>query len=210
MRNRSGKTRVAVTTAGKLFFELIVVFLGVYLAFVVENYRETQQEKQRAQEIARVLDRDLADSIRVEQQLIESARSGLQQWETERLSGETPIPFYLRISGAERPPMTNFQLIVQSRPVELFDAEFVFDLGFFYSEALGVGERYVRYAEFTEKQLLPNAIEGPLGFYNSEGSDLLPVYAAHMERLKELTVFWEKDVARATQLRERLAQYISN
>jgi len=198
-----------MAAAGRLFFELIVVFLGVYLAFWVENYRETQQEREKAQEIARVLDRDLADVIRIEQQLIDDSRKGLQRWKTERLSGELPIPFYVRLTGSERPPATNFQLILQSRPVELFDAEFVFDLGFFYSELLGVGDRYVRYAEFTERQLLPTTIEGPLGFYTSDGSELLPIYAAHMERLKELAAFWEDDVARAIQLRKRLARYIS-
>jgi hypothetical protein len=205
---RSVKARVAAAAAGRLCVELVVVFLGVYLAFWVENFRETQQEKERAQEIARVLDRDLADVMRVEQRLIDDARKGLQQWESEHQGGETPEPFYLRIAGSERPPTTNFQLIIQSRPVELFDAEFVFDLGFFYSELAGVGDRYVRYAEFTERQLLPNVVRGASVFYDSDGTALLPDYAAHMDRLGELAQFWENDVARARALRDRLTRFI--
>ena len=91
----------AMSFAGKLFFELIVVFLGVYLAFWVEGYREAQQEREQAGEIARVLDRDLADVIRVEQRVIDEARLGLQQWENERQNGGIPVPYYMRFPGSK-------------------------------------------------------------------------------------------------------------
>ena len=199
-RDRLGEAR-------KLVFELIVIFLGVYAAFWVDNYRDEKSEAERTREIAQALQKDISDVIRVEQTTVDTVRTGLDEWERARERGETPPPYIFRFRGSERPPDTVFNAILQSRPVELFDSELLFELGYFYSELLGTSDRYVRYATFTESEVLPRLKSGPASFYSTDGGHLLPEYAAHMDRLRELTEFWEADLRRAQDLIERLEPY---
>jgi len=205
---RTAQTSTAFGAGSKLAFELIAIFLGVYAAFWVDNYREELAEEQRGRNIAESIQRGLDDVISFESGIIEKSLDGLAEWESSRQRGESPPPFYFRITGSERAPHTVFEAIIQSRPAELFDSELMFDLGYFYSELSGVGDRYVRYATFTEREVLPSLKTGSASFYDLDGESLLPKYAAHMDRLREFTKFWSDDVQRAEELKERLAKYV--
>ncbi len=185
----------------------MVIFLGVYAAFWVDNYRDRQAEAERSREMAAALQKDIEDVIRVLDKTVDEIRSGLAEWEQARVNGEFRAPYYYRIRGSERPPNAVYNAILQSRPAEVFDAQLLFDLGYFYSELLGASDRYVRYATFTEQQLLPRLKSGPDSFYRADGEHLLPEYAAHMDRLRELTEFWEDDLRRARDLINRLEAY---
>lgn len=140
----------------QLLLELVIVFLGVYAAFWVDNYRESLAEQERSKEIAQAILRGLEDTIQAETFFIETSAAGLANWRAARERGASPPPFYFRVPGSERPPRTIYEAIIQSRPAELFDSELLFDLGYFYSEMVGVSDRYIRYAEFTESTVLPN------------------------------------------------------
>lgn len=207
MPERSAVQKDRLEVARKLVFELIVIFLGVYAAFWVDNYRDEMAEVERSREIAQALQKDISDVIRVVQTTVDEVHTGLDEWERARERGETPPPYVFRFSGSERPPDTVFNAILQSRPVELFDSELVFDLGYFYSELLGTSDRYVRYATFTESEILPRLKTGPASFYSADGGRLMPEYAAHMDRLRELNEFWQADLRRAQDLIERLEPY---
>ena len=187
---------------------MVIVFLGVYAAFWVDNYRESLAEQERSKEIAQAILRGLDDAIQAETFFIETSVAGLADWREARERGESPPPFYFRVPGSERPPRTVYEAIIQSRPAELFDAELLFDLGYFYSEMVGVGDRYVRYAEFTESNVLPNLKRGPEVFYDVDGASLRPEYEAHMDRLEELIQMWSDDRRRARDLTERLTVYV--
>jgi hypothetical protein len=192
----------------QLLLELVIVFLGVYAAFWVDNYRESLAEQERSKEIAQAILRGLDDVIHAETSFIETSAAGLADWREARQRGESPPPFYFRVSGSERPPRTIYEAIIQSRPAELFDSELLFDLGYFYSEMVGVSNRYIRYAEFTESTLLPNLKRGAEVFYDADGESLRPEYEAHMDRLEELIQMWSDDRRRAQDLTERLSVYV--
>ncbi len=192
----------------QLLLELVIVFLGVYAAFWVDNYRESLAEQERSKEIAQAILRGLDDAIQAETYFIDASAAGLTDWREARERGESPPPFYFRVSGAERPPRTIYEAIIQSRPAELFDSELLFDLGYFYSEMVGVSDRYIRYAEFTESDVLPNLKRGAAVFYDADGESLRPEYEAHMDRLEELIEMWSDDRRRAQDLKERLAVYV--
>ena len=139
---------------------------------------------------------------------IETSAAGLAGWREARARGESPPPFYFRVPGSERPPRTIYEAVIQSRPAELFDSELLFDLGYFYSEMVGVSDRYIRYAEFTESTVLPNLKRGVDVFYDADGESLRPEYEAHMDRLEELIQMWSDDKRRAQDLAERLTVYL--
>ncbi len=191
--------------AKKVGFELTIIFLGVYGAFWVDNYRDERAETQRSLEVAQALQRDLDDFIEVQQRFNEQIAAGLSEWERAQQQGDSPPPFYFRARGAEHPPITIYETVQQSGLAGLFDAELMFDLGYFYSEVSGVGDRYVRYAIFTENEILPRLKTGPTAFYSTDGQSLLPRFEAHMDRLREFVEFWDEHVQMARELTERLS-----
>jgi hypothetical protein len=58
------------------------------------------------------------------------------------------------------------------------------DLGYFYSEFVGIHDNYDRYNQFTEREVLPKALSGPDAFYGPDGR-LLPAFRVHMDLQKE-------------------------
>jgi hypothetical protein len=109
----------------------------------------------------------------------------LQKWGEARQRGETPAPFVFRTNGAEKPPLTTWEVVSQAQLAELLEPSLLYELGFFYNELSGVGDRYVRYAVFTESEVLPLLKTGNAAFYDEAGEKLLPRFDAHMDRLRE-------------------------
>ena len=188
-----------------LVAELLVIFLGVYAAFWVENYRDQRDREDRTEQLKQVLVQDLDDYIEVSTVFCEHIDSGLLEWDEARARAETPPPFVFRIYGAEKPPLTTWHAVSQSQAAELLDAGLLYELGFFYNEIEGMGLRYVRYATVTESVVLPGLKRERPVFYTDDNRTLLPEFAAHMDRLREYTTFTRESVDWAACLRDRLA-----
>jgi len=77
------------------------------------------------------------------------------------------------------------------------------DLGYFYSEFVGVHDNYDRYNQFTEREVLPRMISGPDAFYGPDGH-LLPVFRVHMDLQKEFAMDLRRLSGLARDLRTRL------
>ena len=187
-----------------LFAELVVVFLGVYGAFWVENFRDERDREERTVQVVLALQQDLSDYAEVSEGFASFVERGLQDWQDAMERGEMPVPFVFRIFGAEKPPVSTWEVVRQSELAALLDASLLYELGFFYNELSGYGDRYVRYAEFTESEVLPLLKVGNSGFYIEDGKELLPRFAAHMDRLREHYVFMLASIEWATCLRDRL------
>lgn len=168
-----------------LLAELLVVFLGVYGAFWVDNYRDQQDKTERTAAVVSVLIKDLNDLVEVGGGFTDFIEAGLRTWDEARLRGETPPPFIFRTFGADVPPLTTWEVVRQAQLAELIEPDLLFELGFFYNELSGVGDRFVRYTEFTESEVLPQLKAGSAGFYNEAGDRLLPRFEANMDRLRE-------------------------
>lgn len=172
--------------AGRLLAELAIVFLGVYGAFWVENYRDRVDQENRVEQAAEAIRRDLRDYIGVTHQFIAAIERGLADWEAARAGGETPPPYYFRIQGSEVPSLAVWDAVIELDIAELLDAGLLFELAFFYSELAGSGPRYRRYMEFTEREILPLLHEDVRSFYQGDPTRLKPMFRAHMDRLREL------------------------
>ncbi len=187
-----------------LLAELVVVFLGVYGAFWVDNYRDQQDREERTRQVILALQQDLRDLVEVSGRFSEYTDQGLEEWSNARDRGEMPPPFVFRIFGAEKPPLSTWDAVSQAQLAELLQANLLYELGFFYNEIAGIGDRYVRYAEFTESEVLPLLKTGSASFYVEDGSRLLPRFEAHMDRLREWNRMGSGTVEWASCLIERL------
>jgi hypothetical protein len=168
-----------------LVAELIVVFLGVYGAFWVDNYRDQQEREERTEQVILILQQDLKDFIEVSGGFADQVDEGLLEWSNARDRGETPPPFIFRIYGAEKPPQSTWEAVRQSQVVELLQADLLYELGFFYNEISGIGDRYLRYVKFVESAVLPLLKTGSASFYAEDGGRMLPRFEANMDRLRE-------------------------
>ena len=142
------------------------------------------RQRLRKQQIVTALITDIFDSIGVQQDFIDAIDLGLGDWERSYARGEKPAPFYFRISGSDTAPNT-WGALQEMQLVELFDAETLFDLAFYYSELEGVGRKYVRYITFVEEHVLPYAEARPEIFYEDGRSSLRPIFQANMDRLRD-------------------------
>ena len=90
------------------------------------------------------------------------------------------MPGYFRIPGSTHPPTAVWTSTVNSGIARLIDPQLRRDLGYFYSEFVGIHDNYERYNEFTERQILPRLATGPDAFYGPDGK-LLPIFRVHMD-----------------------------
>ena len=129
---------------------------------------------------------------------------GLPAFDAARKRGEHPAPYFYRIPGSDTPPNTAWESALQTGLADLIDPGLLFDLGFFYSRAAGIGSRYSHYARFVEDQVLP-WMDDPAHFYDASGA-LKPEYAANMDRLREWRNFVTVTVEAAHCLDARFAR----
>lgn len=106
--------------------------------------------------------------------------------------------------GTEKPPLTTWEVVSQAQLAELLEPNLLYELGFYYNEISGIGDRYVRYAKFTEAEVLPLQATGCAAFYDESGDRMLPRFEAHMERLREYHMMSTEMVKWAEYLRERV------
>ena len=76
-------------------------------------------------------------------------------------------------------------------------------LGYFYSEFIGIHDNYDRYNQFTEREVLPRIAQGPDAFYGLDGK-LLPIFRVHMDLQKEFANDLRRLMATAHDLRVKL------
>ena len=187
-----------------LLAELVVVFLGVYGAFWVENFREQQERDERTKQVILVLQQDLNDFTKVSGGFNEKIEAGLLEWSKASERGKKPPPYVFRIYGAERPPQSTWDTVRQAQLSELLNANLLYELGFYYNELEGWGEEMVRYSRFTHTEVLPLLKTGSASFYSEKSGRLLPRFEAHMDRLRELKRLSEDLVVWSTCLLTRL------
>ena len=188
---------------GWLAGELIVVFAAVSAAFVVESYRDNRNQaaefRQALAGVTAELDRhetrgrDFADAINAK----------IQEWEEADHSGQRAIPGYFRIPGATHPPIAAWNTMVSSGLTRLIEPKLRTELGYFYSEFVGVHDNYDRYNQFTEREVLPRLAAGPDAFYGPDGR-ILPMFRVHMDLQQEFANDLRKLCTSAHELRTRL------
>ena len=174
-----------------VFIEFLIVVAGIFVGLQVDDWNQARSREARSDRVIEAIRKDVEDRLIVQVRFRVEIEAGLDAWQEARAGGLTPPPFVFRIDGAESAPDGIWQTLTQEGLVDLMEPSLVFDLGFYYSEARGMGLRYVRYAEFTEAEVLPwlGRADETAHFYDSDGV-MKPRFRAHMERLRELGDMW--------------------
>jgi hypothetical protein len=181
---------------------LIVVFVGVTAAFAMENYRQNSEDMSYREQMVSALRTSLDDWAGHGKDIDRLTGRLLGDFDAATKRGERPpLPIY-RESGGERPPTKAWDGIVATGAARALDPELFFQLARFYNRADSFGERYLRYNEFTETQVLPY-LNDTDRFYGPNGR-LKPEYAAYVDRLRDLKREQHSQVVEAAELRDTL------
>jgi hypothetical protein len=203
MEDGPGQRRKWRTYLGRLAGELIVVFAGVSAAFVVENYRDSRNQ---AAEFRQALSGVTAELNRHEnrgREIAELISARIKEWEDADRAGKRAVPGSYRIPGATHPPIAAWNTMVSSGLARLIEPKLRTELGYFYSEFVGIHDNYDRYNEFTEREVLPRLAAGPDAFYGPDGR-ILPLFQVHMDLQQEFASDLRNLSAKAHDLRTRL------
>jgi len=183
--------------------ELVVVFVGVSAAFVVDGYRERLSQAEELRLVTDAIIQELSLYEEANRRIADSIDVRFDAWEAATDSGLRAIPDFFRTKGAPRPPAAAWEAAVSSGSASRFHPALRFELGYFYSEFLGVHENYARRLSFIESEVLPRAQLGVDAFYGF-GGDLLPEVRVEMTLLREFGADLRDLAVVASDLRERL------
>lgn len=165
--------------------DFVIVVIGVYTAVAIESWAAERAQAKRTVLVIETLRQDMQDAIAVEARFIADIDAGLAAFSAARARGEMPPPYHFRVTGSDTPPTYIWQAALQSQLADLVHPNLLFELGFFYSERDGVGQKFLRYSEFVDREILPRLKGDPDVFYTADGTALKLEYAASMDRLRE-------------------------
>ena len=188
---------------GWLAGQLLVIFLGVSAAFLVENYRQRENDKTEMMQAVAGIIKELEDYEIKSAKYADAFDSAIEKWKAADQQGQRAAPGYFRIPGAPHPPSAAWNSAVTSGIARMLDPQLRIDLGYFYNEFLGIHENYDRYNQFTEREVFPRLSQGPDAFYGADGK-LLPMFRVHMDLQSEFAADLRRLGKQSHDLRLRL------
>ena len=97
-----------------LFVELLIVFVGVYLAFELNEYSHERDTNKRRQQLLAALTQEIDDFVQGANQVLPRIEKLNAEWHQRYNAGKRPSPLYLSIGGADRPPRGMWQAVQAS------------------------------------------------------------------------------------------------
>lgn len=153
----------------QLLLELVVVFIGVTAAFLIENLREERAEMHQLRQASVGMLAELRN-YRVRGIAHATAiRDSITVWRDLDQQGKQAVPKLYRIPGAPLPPSAAWDGAVASGVANRISPEFRYRLGYFYSEYMGIARTYLRHQIFIENEVLPRVELGVQAFYGEDG-----------------------------------------
>jgi len=182
--------------------ELVLVFVGVYAAFWLNNYQQHQQEANRRDQILASLERTLREGI--ESGKINAAKEEQQAAEFQRslAAGEMP-PVRPFVFTTDYSP-GDFATLLQSGGIELLDVETLTALRNDESVIRWGLSRMAHYQKLSDELIVPNVDQDLSFFYDPATRKLRKRFEMYPEAL-EATVKFAHDLDRThTELLKRI------
>ena len=140
---------------GRLVFEVVIIFIGVTAAFALETVRLDREEAQYRSGILAALIPTLDDVIEHNGKFERDVGPKLAAFDAAIAGSEQPALPIFREKDGERSPVRIWDSIVATGAARALDPGLLFRLSVFYNRQYSVGERYVRYATYTEQRIFP-------------------------------------------------------
>lgn len=186
---------------GKLVFEIVIIFIGVTAAFALEAARQERDANAYRTSMIAAMVPTFDDVQRHNRIFVSEAEAKIEAFDRDLAAGKQPLLPIYRESGAERPPMRAWDGIVASGVSKALPPDLYFQLSQFYNRQELIGERYVRYADMTERDIYPLGSDQK-GIYGPTG--LKPQYAAYVDRLRDLVAATKQTDPQAREMKAKV------
>ena len=187
---------------GKLVFEFAIVFVGVTAAFAMESLRRDREEAAYRSGIIAALIPTLDDVLRHNRDFETEVEAKLAAFDAAIARREQPPLPMFRERNSERPPVRIWDSVVATGAARALEPDLLFRLSMFYNRQESLGERYVRYATYTEERILTLGSDRA-AIYDASGT-LRPEFSAYVDRLRDLVVADRNLAVQARGLRSEL------
>src|SRR5215831_5741630 len=194
--------RSLLSRIGRWAAELVLVFVGVYAAFWLNNYQQHREDAGRRDQVLAAL----------EQQL----REGIESGKTNRAKQEQKAAEFRRALGAgEMPPLepfvfttdyspTDWATILQSGGVQLLDVQTLMAVRNDESVIRWALSRMAWYQKLSDELIVPNLDQDISFFYDPATKKLRKRFEIYPQAL-EATVKFSRDLQRThTELLKRI------
>lgn len=176
---------------GRWAAELVLVFIGVYAAFWLNNFQQRQQEAERRDRILASIERTLREGV-------ESGKINRAQEEQEAAK------FQRALNAGEMPPLRpfvfttdyspgDFATLLQSGGIELLDLETLAVLRKDESVIRWGLSRVQRYQKLSDELIVPNLDQDTSFFYDPATKKLRKRFEIYPEAL-QATVKFARDL----------------
>ncbi len=168
-----------------LLSELVIVFVGVMLAFFVSGWQADKNKKVRSVRTLKILESELSDFHTYGQIPFDRMRTVLDSFEVKREAGEIAFPAYYREPRAPTSPMEAWHAVVESGAYELLEDSLFYALSLHYNRVTHLNDRFMRYTLETEEIIMPYLHKPAAFFYEEDLSRLKSEYGWHVRQLEE-------------------------
>src|SRR6266404_7632297 len=194
--------RSLLSRIGRWTAELVLVFVGVYAAFWLNNYQQRQQDQERHDRILASIEQTLREGI--ESNKVSRVKEQQQVAEFRRAldAGETP-PLHPFVFTTDYSP-GDFATILQSGGIQLLELETLTALRNDESVIRWGLSRMARYQKLSDELIVPNLDQDSSFFYDPAIKKLRKRFEIYPEAL-QATVKFANDLEHThTELLERI------
>jgi hypothetical protein len=186
--------RSRLSQLGRWLAELILVFVGVYAAFWLNNYQQHRQDAQRRDQILATIEKELGQGI--ESGKVNRAKEEQQAAEFQRAldAGQMP-PLRPFVFITDYSP-GDFATLLQAGGIELLDVKTLIALRNDESVIRWGLNRMARYTKLSDELIVPNLDQDISFFYDPVTRKLRQRFQMYPEAL-QATVKFARDLEQA-------------
>jgi hypothetical protein len=178
--------------------ELIIVFLGVYAAFLLNGYQIHKQDHQRRHQILMYLEKQATTSSEKLRQVTLNYDEQMNAFLTQLEKGE--MPEISPIAWATSYNANETSWILQGGGLELLDIATIAKLKEVDSAASTGLSTMAHYQQLSDQLIVPHLGEGKSFFYDPGTKQLRPEYALYPKILNEGSRFLHELLEKTDQL----------
>jgi hypothetical protein len=169
---------------GWLIAEVVLVFLGMYGAFVLERMHDDDMDLLRKRQILQAL----VDEFANYEEELGSASNSLDEgygipFFTTYSSGDKPFPRPIPFGGMGSVNTGIWEAMLQSGGIEVLEVELIQGVQGFFKKLQDLLDLYSRFERLSESMILPEMDQSVDFFYEAEGSELRDKYKWYVNSL---------------------------
>jgi hypothetical protein len=162
--------------------ELVIVFIGVYAAFILSAYQSHQQERQRRGQILGLLEKGAAATAASLKQSTLAYDQRMNEFLSQLAKGEMPAVTAISWATSYNPEERNWLL---QAGLDLLDIETIVRLKELDAVARTGFSTMAHYQQISDQLIIPHAGENPAFFYDPASKQLRSEYAQYPDMLRE-------------------------